>query len=109
MSCGEGRAGQVRSGRASRRGRRAVALADPRGKRGGREQARAAGWTLARVRGHAQVRSATGYTPSTARGECGQPVGVQARATGRARAWVAGWGTTTTSDGCGRSTASGAQ
>ena len=65
MSCGEGRAGDGRmrtgdvgSGRAMsgadgrlRGGSRTEALADPSLKRGGRGNARAASWALARARG----------------------------------------------------------
>ena len=58
VSCGDGRAGDGRmrtgdvgSGRASQRGSRTEALADPSMKRGGRGNARAAGWALARARG----------------------------------------------------------
>ena len=49
------RTGDVGSGRASQRGSRTEALADPSMKRDGRGKARAAGWAQARARGTEQM------------------------------------------------------
>ena len=61
MLCGEGRAGDVGTERASQRGSRAVVLADRCRKQGGREHMRVAVWALARFRGP------TGPSTSSAR------------------------------------------